>query len=818
VLFVSTSNERIADAAVKIDGFRYNQPLEEINSGLAEHLASATAVSLGDSGAAAGLTAAEQHVEEAFGEAEHFVAESDVDFGVAASLQALKQEWLSLKADAPKLSYEASSARHDKLFDDLAEINEEAVDRARMMLVDDLDTYYLAHVASKGILATEQSIGHLVAALTTVTSTGQAGAEQRLQVGTYTHAMERNVEEIEDELHTAVASHTGSADLKSKIEPAVAELSGAVKAFAELIDAKVLTAAHIDLATKDVQASASKALEAIDSLHDVVQPSLVAFQVERIREQKVARAVQVGVIGALTLFAIFLAYTMTRLIVAPLRAAIDIFGRMAKGDFSTSISVRGADEPNQVLRALEGMQGTLRTQIESERAASAENSRIKSALDKAGSSVMLADQKLDVLYVNEAARRLFNEAQQDIRKAVPELDAGRLVGSNAGMLLRIVPDAANVLATLRDQYVADMQLGGRAMRVCANPVLTADGQRVGTILEWIDRTQEVKAEEEIGAVVRGALDGDLGRQVQTSGKTGFFATMAGGLNQLLGNMAQVISEMKAASQDVHRGAEEISAGNVDLSKRTEQQGSSLEETAASMEEMTSTVKQNADNASAANQLAAAARAHAEEGGAVVQNAVRAMEGINESSRRIADIIGVIDEIAFQTNLLALNAAVEAARAGEQGRGFAVVATEVRSLAGRSASAAKEIKSLIEESVGRVDEGSRLVTRSGETLEQIIGAVKKVSDVVAEIAAASREQSTGIDQVSRTVTQMDEMTQQNAALVEQAAAASQSMTERARRLSQAVERYRIGGEVQRAPGVGATGESAAGSRGGGRRAA
>jgi methyl-accepting chemotaxis protein len=209
-----------------------------------------------------------------------------------------------------------------------------------------------------------------------------------------------------------------------------------------------------------------------------------------------------------------------------------------------------------------------------------------------------------------------------------------------------------------------------------------------------------------------------------------------------------------------------------------------------MEEMSSTVKQNADNASTANQLAAAARGHAETGGAVVQNAIRAMDGINESSRRIADIIGVIDEIAFQTNLLALNAAVEAARAGEQGRGFAVVASEVRSLAGRSASAAKEIKTLIAESVGRVTEGSQLVTQSGETLEQIISAVKKVSDVVAEIAAASQEQSTGIEQVTRAVTSMDEMTQQNAALVEQAAASSQSMAQQARRLSESVARYRI----------------------------
>jgi methyl-accepting chemotaxis protein len=220
-----------------------------------------------------------------------------------------------------------------------------------------------------------------------------------------------------------------------------------------------------------------------------------------------------------------------------------------------------------------------------------------------------------------------------------------------------------------------------------------------------------------------------------------------------------------------------------------------------MEEMTSTVKQNADNAGQANQLATAARDQAEKGGAVVGSAVKAMADINESSKKISDIIGVIDEIAFQTNLLALNAAVEAARAGEQGRGFAVVATEVRSLAGRSATAAKEIKELIQDSVRKVGDGSLLVTQSGQTLEQIVMSVKKVSDIVAEIAAASREQSSGIEQVNKAVMQMDEMTQQNAALVEQATAASQSMADQARDLTVMMEKYQVndsGVSVARAP--------------------
>ena len=349
--------------------------------------------------------------------------------------------------------------------------------------------------------------------------------------------------------------------------------------------------------------------------------------------------------------------------------------------------------------------------------------------------------------------------------------------------------------------------GGREVWVQAsyNPIHDANGRPFKVVMYATDVTEQMRmahqleiAVKQTQLTVKAAIEGDLSARIPIGEKTGEIEALCRGVNAMLDNTVELVRRVKGAAAEVQTGAEEISKGNLNLSQRTEEQASSLEETASSMEEMTSTVRQTADNAGQANQLAMAARQQAEKGGAVVNSAITAMGGINAASKKIADIIGVIDEIAFQTNLLALNAAVEAARAGEQGRGFAVVATEVRNLAGRSATAAKEIKALIQDSVARVDAGAKLVDESGRTLEDIVSAVKKVTDIVAEIAAASREQSSGIEQVNKAVMQMDQTTQQNAALVEEASAASQAIVEQAQALNGMIARYNIGDRAHARP--------------------
>ena len=341
--------------------------------------------------------------------------------------------------------------------------------------------------------------------------------------------------------------------------------------------------------------------------------------------------------------------------------------------------------------------------------------------------------------------------------------------------------------------------GGREIWIQAsyNPILNADGKPFKVVKYATDVTAQVKAAEalrnavaETGTIVSAAQANDLTKRIDLTGKTGDIGELCAGVNGLLDTMNSVLSTLSESCGTLSVAAREIAMGNTDLSQRTEEQASSLEETSASLEELTTTVKQNADNAQQANKLAGSASEIATRGGKVVSEVVTTMDGIAQSSRKISDIIGVIDEIAFQTNILALNAAVEAARAGEQGRGFAVVAAEVRSLAQRSANAAKEIKALISDSVEKVGNGSKLVASAGQTMDEIVNSVRRVTDIMAEISAASQEQSGGLDQVNTAVAQMDKITQQNAALVEEAAAAAKSMESQAETLTQLVATFSL----------------------------
>ena len=461
--------------------------------------------------------------------------------------------------------------------------------------------------------------------------------------------------------------------------------------------------------------------------------------------------------------------------------------------------------------------------------------RVLEALNSSSTNIMIANAQRDVIYMNVCMADLMKEAESDLRKVLPNFEARDLIGNSMDRLHVNPKHQESMLENLKSTAVNDIKVGTRHFRLITNPIYSDKKERIGTVVEWEDRTKEVNAESEIANMVASSLRGDFTVRIDEANKEGFLKTMSEGLNKLVTitesglnevsnvllsisqgdltkridteyegtfddlknycnstseNLASVISKIRIASDTINDASSEIAQGNADLSTRTEQQASSLEETASSMEEITSTVRLNAENASQANGLASKAAQVASNGGDLIQEVVVTMASINESSQKISDIIGVIDGIAFQTNILALNAAVEAARAGEQGRGFAVVASEVRTLAQRSANAAKDIKDLISDSVSKVASGNNLVNQSGETMKELVTAIQRVNDIMSEIAAASAEQASGIDEVSKAVTQMDEMTQQNAALVEEAAAAAESMRSQAGELNERVGTFKL----------------------------
>jgi len=540
-------------------------------------------------------------------------------------------------------------------------------------------------------------------------------------------------------------------------------------------------------------------------------------------------------VALLATMASVLSINMTKVITDTLETAITICYRLSSGSFGNKVDLKREDQLGDFLRGLYCMEVKLGVDLADYKQGLAESKRITQALDNVHNGVMVANKGFEIIYMNDSIQKIFKAAESDIRKQLPDFSADKLMGSNIDLYHKNPAYQRGILEKLQESFRTDLVIAGRYMTVIASPVNGDGGERIGYVAEWEDRTHEVLIEKEIDQLVQGVKAGDLSARIKLSDQQGFTKTLSSGINELtdviesvfgdvnrvmenmaegdltvsitneyqgvyaecknnindtLAKLSEFIIQIRDAADFIDSSSQEMASGNNNLSHRAEQQAASLEETAASMEELASTVKNNAQNTVQATEVVESASQLAQKGGGVVKSAIAAMQEINESSNKIAEIIGVIDEIAFQTNLLALNASVEAARAGEQGRGFSVVATEVRNLAQRSATAAQQSNELIQNSVQKVRAGTAFVNETGAALTEIVESVAKVGDIVAHIASASSEQSSGIEQVNQAVSQMDDITQQNAALAEQAAAGSIAMSEQSTNMTQLLSFFRV----------------------------
>ncbi|EKP0296328.1 chemotaxis protein [Aeromonas veronii] len=493
------------------------------------------------------------------------------------------------------------------------------------------------------------------------------------------------------------------------------------------------------------------------------------------------------------------------------------------------LDLSGMDSPlrevghaiNEVVTLLSDKLEQSRNDIKKNQVLLHENQLVRKALDCASTNVMIADTNLDIIYMNEAVTGMLNQAETDIKKELHSFNANQLMGANIDSFHKNPGHQRAMLAKLNSTYRTQIQLGGRTFSLIANPVFNDTGERLGSVVEWADRTKEVMIEKEMSDIVQAVINGELHRRMELAGKSGFFQAMGEGINQIadvidstlndvirvvqclakgdltqqieadypgvfgttkdalnktIASLTNIVTEVRGASDNLSSAAEQVSATAQSISQSSSEQASSMEETSASIEQMSASINQNTDNAQVTDGMASKAAKEAVEGGEAVKLTVDAM-------KQIARRIGIIDDIAYQTNLLALNAAIEAARAGDHGKGFAVVAAEVRKLAERSQVAAQEIGELASSSV-------EMAEKAGRLLDQMVPSINKTSDLVQEISAASVEQSTGVSQINQAMNQLSQVTQQNASCSEELAATAEEMSSQAEQLQLAMEFFTL----------------------------
>lgn len=826
-------SDRIADTEKERAGVAVHRELRLVLQDLQRHRGATTSLLSGKEEFRGRADKARDGVDAAITSADAAMVRQSATIGAIPDWDKFKADWQVLKREYGKLAPPANIRQHTELIGRLLVAMGTVADNSGLVLDPDLDSYYTMDVAILQVPAVTERMGQGRALGALVLSEKVLGQERRdVLLDAYSEMRLREkaiISGLEKVFAAGGASRTG-------LKAAFDEARAGIARFNTNVQDHILKADPLVFEPSRYFDETTRALDAAFKLYDEGAVALDEMLQSRIDGIRSTRWVLLAIIAAILLVTAGLAFVVLRRINGSIVEASSALDQIAEGRLDVVIKASSNDEVGHLINRLDEMQKQLRERKEQESRAANENLRIKVALDATSNNVMVADPDGKIIYCNAAVVDMMRRVEPELRRELPQFRADGLVGSNFDIYHKNPSHQRNLLARLQGVHRTDLTVGGCHFSLVATPIVNSEQVRLGTVVEWRDRTAEVAIEGEIAAIISAAAAGDFSKRLDSTAMAGFFGQISNGINELLDsnsraltdlgnmlarlsqgdltekihtdyrgmlgqlkedanttvdNLETIVQSIKQATEAINIAAREIASGNQDLSGRTEEQASSLEQTASSMEQLTSTVKQNADNARQASDLAGTAEQIAVQGGEVVGQVVVTMSAIHQSSSRIADIIGVIDGIAFQTNILALNAAVEAARAGEQGRGFAVVATEVRNLAQRSASAAKEIKGLIADSVEKVATGGRLVDQAGKTMDQVVAAIHKVARIMTDISAASREQSSGIEQVSLAVSQMDEVTQQNAALVEQAAAAAESLEEQAHALSSAVAIFRLG---------------------------
>ncbi len=733
----------------------------------------------------------------------------------------LKQTWMSAIGEQDNQTLEQNREAHGRLIGKIFELVESIADNSNLLLSPDAGTFYLATMGSDSVirltenfrLARAIGVDALVNKTLTDSNRGKLAANNAV-IADHVVRNEKNFSKL-----IAVDNIYKDA-LSSKMD----EQKMRAKEAAQITAEKLLNATTFDIESPAYAQKLSAIIDATHDLERLVIKELVRRTEERNKQLKSQRMLTVGACLLMFVVVVLLAWFMIKMVIRQIGQeptdVVEYANRVASGDFSAELKLADNDI-SSIAANLAAMVGNIRARMDEAEIVAKENLRIKIALDNCATNVMIADPDRNIIYMNKSIGDMLTTAEADIRKVLPNFNVSKLMGSNIDQFHKNPEHQKTMLGSFTSNHKAQIVVGARTFALSANPVMSDKGERLGSVVEWVDRTAEVAIEKEVGNIVEQAVAGNFTTRIVEEGKTGFFgklstdinrlmATSDEGLNEVLrvlaaiskGDLTQTIDKdyegtfgaLKASSNEtvdrlsqivtdvinatdaLSNASEQVSATSQALSQAASEQAASVEETSASIEQMAAGINQNAENAKVTDGIAGKAAKEATEGGVAVKHTVSAM-------KEIASKIGIIDDIAYQTNMLALNAAIEAARAGEHGKGFAVVAAEVRKLAERSQIAAKEIGDLAGGSV-------KTAERAGELIDEIVPGIGRTSDLVQEIAAASQEQSAGVSQINTAMNQMNQITQQNASSSEELAATSEEMTSQAEQLKDLVSFFKI----------------------------
>ncbi len=716
-------------------------------------------------------------------------------FGSAEAHAKVKADWGKLKQGSRSLPVEESFKAHSELIARVIGLINIVADGSGLSLDPELDTYYLMDAAFVRLPALVESLAHTRILAAKALEISSVASDDRIEFAVLDRLAENDVNAFKSD-YTKIFAY--NAAVKDRITPKRDEALRMVTRFRGNVEAQVLAPLKPEGDAKALRAEGLKSTEVLFELADATINSLNDLLGARIARIETTRNIVLSALAAGFALVLYLYFGILDGIRRSLSGIVAGANRMARGDLSTSVELDTRDELGAIGKSINEVRDTLTRYADAQlqMARMHESGTISHRIDASafpGAYGDLAAKVNDLVAQHIAVKMRVVEVVAEYANGNLSIDMDRLPGEKAAIteaIDRVKRQLLGINGEIKS-LVDAAACGEFGVRGQEEKYQHTFREMIAGLNKLMQTCQT--GLDEVSVVMGRVAQGDLTARMQGSYQ-GAFERIKQDTNATVEQLTTIVGDIRQATDTINTGAREIAMGNADLSQRTEQQSSSLQQTASSMEELTATVKQNADNARQANQLADSASQIAAKGGAVVGQVVGTMEAISASSKKIVDIISVIDGIAFQTNILALNAAVEAARAGEQGRGFAVVATEVRNLAQRSANAAREIKGLIGDSVEKVGTGSKQVADAGSTMEDVVRSVKRVTDIMAEIAAASVQQSAGIEQVNQAVAQMDKSTQQNAALVEQASAAAQSMEEQAGSLSRTVSVFQLPGSA------------------------